>query len=163
MNPSFVTHLLPGLKKALLCLGAAMIVAMPACDQLDTPAEKAARELKAKVLTDLQVPSGRWSWDTEPLSVELREAFLNKAMGNTHMLYASWTVENHSSHMVKDLVVTFSIQAPSGTALRSVSTNTLYVSIPPGASKTFERQPIGAVPVGEGKAGIAVTGFELAD
>jgi hypothetical protein len=142
-------------------LGVIMLVFTTGCEQTETAAEKEDRELKQEVLAQLYVSEGRLQWDTEPLSLELRESLLNKLLGNTHMLYASWTVENRSSHTVKDLVFTFALAAPSGTEVRGVSTNTLYVTIPPKSTKTFERQPIAPISIGGGRASVVATSLAV--
>lgn len=124
-------------------------------------ASQQAQKLKAEVISQMEIENGEWNWTAIPLSEAARESAWNKLMENSHMLEAEFTIHNKSQFAAKDFIVSISVRGHSGTIVGTVSTNTLYERLAPGESKTFSRQSVGAIPVGEGTATISVTNLEV--
>lgn len=121
------------------------------------------QRLEQEVRSQLEIPEDEWDWSTRELTDAEKENFLNKIQENKYMLIASFTVYNNSRYAIKDFRVSFSITAPSGTKIQTITSDKIYEMIPAHENRRFREMEIAAIKVDEGKSDIELGDFEVVE
>jgi hypothetical protein len=135
-----------------------LIGPLASCEENDY--EKRER-IKKNVLGQLKIPEDSLSYGTQELSESAKDNLVNQMLSNKYMLRASFMIVNDSRYDIKDFQVSFSITAPSGTRIGSVTSDTIYEIIPANERRYFDRVDIGPIKVAKPEVTVEMGSFEV--